>query len=151
MDNGELSDAFPVSNGVKQGCVLAPTLFSTVFSAMLTDAFRDCNPGFSIRHNDNDNDNNYISTRGDLYKSYMSDGQKSAHRSIGTIKEKRGRPKITWITKMQQDIRDLGLNIILNNESIQQLSDVCGDRDVWRDRLTEYGVTGEFTAPPLCS
>ena len=50
LDNGELSDAFPVSNGVKQGCVLAPTLFSMVFSAMLTDAFRDCNPGFSIRH-----------------------------------------------------------------------------------------------------
>ena len=50
LDNGEFSDAFPVSNGVKQGCVLAPTLFSMVFSAMLTDAFRDCNPGYSIRH-----------------------------------------------------------------------------------------------------
>ena len=28
---------------------MAPTLFSTVFSAS-TDAFRDCNPGFSLRH-----------------------------------------------------------------------------------------------------
>ena len=50
LDTVEFSDAFPVSNGVKQSCVLAPTLFSIVFSAMLTDAFRYCNPGFSIRH-----------------------------------------------------------------------------------------------------
>ena len=39
QDSGESSDPFPVSNGVKQGCVLAPTLFSLMFSAMLTDAF----------------------------------------------------------------------------------------------------------------
>ena len=41
MDNGEEADAFLVTNGVKQGCVLAPTLFSMVFSAMLVDTFRD--------------------------------------------------------------------------------------------------------------
>ena len=40
LDDGEPSEAFPVTNGVKQGCVLAPTLFSLMFSAMLTDAFR---------------------------------------------------------------------------------------------------------------
>ena len=40
-DDGEESDPFPVTNGVKQGCVLATTLFSMVFSAMLLDAFRD--------------------------------------------------------------------------------------------------------------
>jgi len=34
-DNGELSEPFPVTNGVKQGCVLDPTLFSMLFSAML--------------------------------------------------------------------------------------------------------------------
>ena len=28
-------------NGVKQGCVLASTLFSMMFSAMLTDALQD--------------------------------------------------------------------------------------------------------------
>ena len=28
--NGFLSGSFPISNGVKQGCVLAPTLFSSV-------------------------------------------------------------------------------------------------------------------------
>ena len=58
---------------------------------------------------------------------------------------KRGRPRTTWISKMQQDISNLGLDITLNNKSIQQLSDICGDRDAWRDGLAEYGVTHEAT------
>ena len=42
QDNSEASESLPVSDGVKQGCVLAQTLFRLlVFSAMLTDAFRD--------------------------------------------------------------------------------------------------------------
>ena len=40
QNDGEFSDPFPVTNGVKQGCVLAPALFSMMFSAMLTAAFR---------------------------------------------------------------------------------------------------------------
>ncbi|BHF85780.1 hypothetical protein SprV_1002895200 [Sparganum proliferum] len=32
------------TNGVKQGCMLAPTLFSLMFSAMLMDAYRDERP-----------------------------------------------------------------------------------------------------------
>ena len=39
LDNGDSSEAFPVTNGVKQGCVLAPTLFSMMFAATRTDAF----------------------------------------------------------------------------------------------------------------
>ncbi|BHF60198.1 hypothetical protein SprV_0100316100 [Sparganum proliferum] len=39
-DNGAVSEAFAVTSGVKQGCVLAPTLFSLMFSAMLMDAYR---------------------------------------------------------------------------------------------------------------
>ena len=50
LDNGDQSEAFPVTNGVKQGCVLAPTLFSMMFSAMLTDAFRDCEDGIHLRY-----------------------------------------------------------------------------------------------------
>ena len=50
LDDGDESEAFPVTNGVKQGCVLAPTLFSMVFSAMLTDAFRDCQDGMHVRY-----------------------------------------------------------------------------------------------------
>ena len=41
QDNGEISQSFPVSNGLRQGCELAPTLFSIMFSAMLMDAFID--------------------------------------------------------------------------------------------------------------
>lgn len=49
QDNGETSAAFPVSNGVKQGCVLALTLVGLVFSAMLTDAFRELNGDIGTR------------------------------------------------------------------------------------------------------
>nr|VZI44919.1 unnamed protein product [Spirometra erinaceieuropaei] len=49
-DNGALSEAFAVINGVKQGCVLAPTLFSLMFSAMLMDAYRDERPGIRIAY-----------------------------------------------------------------------------------------------------
>ena len=51
QDDGEYSKPFPVTNGVKQGCVLAPTLFSMMFSAMLSDAFRegDIGVGFHYR------------------------------------------------------------------------------------------------------
>lgn len=50
QDYGETSDPFPVANGVKQGCVLAPTLFSLMFSAMLTDAFKDADVGIGIKY-----------------------------------------------------------------------------------------------------
>ena len=36
--NGPLVDSFPISNGIKQGCVLAPSLFSIFFSMMLREA-----------------------------------------------------------------------------------------------------------------
>ena len=39
QDNGDISEAFPVPNGVKQSCVLAPILLCLMFSAMLQDAF----------------------------------------------------------------------------------------------------------------
>lgn len=50
QDDGEYSMPFPVTNGVKQGCVLAPTLFSMIFSAMLADAFRDGDIGVGFRY-----------------------------------------------------------------------------------------------------
>ena len=41
LDNGNCSKAFLVTNCVKQGCVLVATLFSMMFTAMLSDAFYD--------------------------------------------------------------------------------------------------------------
>ncbi|VDM02439.1 unnamed protein product [Schistocephalus solidus] len=49
-DNGTVSEALTVNNLVKQGCVLAPTLFSLMFSAMLMDAYRDEQPGIRIAY-----------------------------------------------------------------------------------------------------
>jgi len=42
---GEVSESFSVTNGVKQGCVLALTLFSIFLSAMFDEAFRDMGGG----------------------------------------------------------------------------------------------------------
>ena len=46
----EFSDPLPVTNGVKQGCVLAPILFSMMFSAMHTATFQDGDNGIPIRY-----------------------------------------------------------------------------------------------------
>ncbi|BHF67906.1 hypothetical protein SprV_0301093500 [Sparganum proliferum] len=53
-DNGNVSEVFAVTNGVKQGCVLAPTLFSLMCSAMLMDAYRDERPGICIAYSTDD-------------------------------------------------------------------------------------------------
>lgn len=47
QDSGEASQSFSIPNCIKQGCVLVPTLFSLMFSAMLTDASRDRDVGIS--------------------------------------------------------------------------------------------------------
>ena len=49
QDQSASSASFSVTNGVKQGCVLAPTLFSMMFSAMLQHAFTDDSNG--IKYN----------------------------------------------------------------------------------------------------
>jgi len=48
QENADTSDPFKVRNGVKQGCVLAPTLFSFLFAAMLLADLRECNRGVYI-------------------------------------------------------------------------------------------------------
>jgi hypothetical protein len=50
LDDGQRSNKFPIGNGVKQGCVLAPMLFSLMFSAMLTDAFTEDDPGLNVKY-----------------------------------------------------------------------------------------------------
>ena len=50
QNNGDYSEPFSVTNGVKQGCILAQTLLSMMFSAMLTHAIQDCDYSFPIRY-----------------------------------------------------------------------------------------------------
>ena len=50
QNDGEFSEPFEVTSGVKQGCVMAPTLFRIMFTAMLMDAVQDSDTGFPIRH-----------------------------------------------------------------------------------------------------
>ena len=47
--NGSLSEPIAVDNGVKQGDIPAPTLFSIFFATMLSYAFKDCEVGVFLR------------------------------------------------------------------------------------------------------
>ncbi|VDL88222.1 unnamed protein product, partial [Schistocephalus solidus] len=49
-ENGRVCEAFAVTNGVKEGCALAPSLFSLMFYAMLMDCYRDECPGIRIAY-----------------------------------------------------------------------------------------------------
>ena len=46
--NDATSEAFPVSSGVKQGCVLALTLFWIFFSMLLQYTFTDCTEAINL-------------------------------------------------------------------------------------------------------
>ena len=48
-EGSNMSPPFTVTSGTKQGCVLAPTLFSIFFSLMLHVAFKDNSDGIRIR------------------------------------------------------------------------------------------------------
>ena len=50
QNHGGFSEPFEVTNGIKQGCVMAPALFSMMFSAMLMNAFQDSDSVFPIRY-----------------------------------------------------------------------------------------------------
>ena len=50
MSGGTESQPFLITNGVKQGCVMAPTLFSILFAAMLHSALENCPAGIKIRY-----------------------------------------------------------------------------------------------------
>lgn len=47
--DNRLTEEFPITSGLKQGCILAPTLFSLYLAAMLHDIPPD-NPGVNIRY-----------------------------------------------------------------------------------------------------
>ena len=45
LSNGNVTDAFVLSNVVKQGCILAPVLFNVFFTCMLSHAVQDLEKG----------------------------------------------------------------------------------------------------------
>ena len=49
VSDGEFSDSFDVTNGTKQGCVMAPVLFALFFSVMLKYAFGDVDTGVKFQ------------------------------------------------------------------------------------------------------
>ena len=53
VQDGQFSEPFPVTNGVKQGCVVGPTLFNILLC--LSDAYRDHDIGVGIRCRNDDN------------------------------------------------------------------------------------------------
>ena len=73
LDNERELEPIPVTNGVKQGYVLAPTFFSMVFSATLLDAFQDHEEdGIPIRNR----------TDGELFKLSRLKALKKAHETV---------------------------------------------------------------------
>ena len=47
--SSQLSGEIAIDNGVKQGDIPAPTLFSIFFAVLLTHAFKDCDQGIPLR------------------------------------------------------------------------------------------------------
>ena len=50
LSDGEASEPFSISNGVKQGCVLVPVLFNLFFTCVLNYAIRDLKQGVYLRY-----------------------------------------------------------------------------------------------------
>ena len=52
--NGERTESFEMTTGVKQGCVIAPILFILYFDAMPKEAISNCTKGIYIRFRTDD-------------------------------------------------------------------------------------------------
>ena len=50
LDQVSFSEPFSITNGVKQGCVLTPTLFSIMLAALLADAIKSTASGIFMRY-----------------------------------------------------------------------------------------------------
>ncbi|VDM02006.1 unnamed protein product [Schistocephalus solidus] len=92
-DNGTVSEALAVTNGVKQDCLLAPNLFSLMFSAMLMDAYRDEQPGICIAY------------RTDRHLLNGRRMQASTHVSVTTVHDLLFADDFTLNTVMEEDMQ----------------------------------------------
>jgi len=50
FSTGDASTPFEITNGMKQGCVLAPVVFSPFFACVLTNALHDLERGVYLRY-----------------------------------------------------------------------------------------------------
>ncbi|XP_076442822.1 uncharacterized protein LOC143281498 [Babylonia areolata] len=50
LSNGDCTNSFNISNGVKQGCVLAPVMFNLFFTQVLLYAVKDMDLGIYIKY-----------------------------------------------------------------------------------------------------
>ena len=73
IDGGEISAAFSITNGTKQGCVLAPLPFCIFFAMMLQVAFRDCEVGFPVRFRTDGNVFNKLQARTKTFAAMIRD------------------------------------------------------------------------------
>lgn len=46
--NGTFSEPFPIENGIKQGDIPAPTLFTIYFTIILAEVFQNCGVGIYL-------------------------------------------------------------------------------------------------------
>nr|VZI30342.1 unnamed protein product [Spirometra erinaceieuropaei] len=69
IDSESVSEAFAVTNGVKEGCVIVPTLFSRMFSVILMDEYLDECPGVRIA---NRTDGHLLNHRRMHFQSHVS-------------------------------------------------------------------------------
>ena len=98
---GEVSESFSVTNGVKQGCVLAPTLFAIFLSAMLGEAFRDKGDGV------------YVQSR------YSAD--------LFNVSHFRAKTKTTWIMMRELLFADDSALVAHCAEEMQKIVDAFSD------------------------
>ena len=109
-NGGEVSDTFAITNGVKQGCVLAPTLSSIFLSAMLEDAFRYMGDGVYIQSRYNANLYSFTLQREDKNLKHTCEITAFCRRQRTNCRHSRGDPEdcqcIIKVRPQDQDNKD---------------------------------------------
>ena len=140
--DGSNSDPFPIKSGVKQGCVLAPTLFGIFFSLLLSYAFKDSEDGVFIHSRSDGNLFNLArlrtksKVRSVLIREmlFADDAALAAHRHDALQR---------LITCFSEACKDFGLTISLKKTEVMG-QDVSAAPEIKIDDHT-LGVTDSFT------
>ena len=122
--DGATSEPFPVCSGVKQGCVLAPTLFGIFFSMLLRHAFEDCFEGVNIHTRADGNLYNISRLRAKrkvenvLIREllFADDAALTSHSEIGLQ---------LLVDKFSEACKDFGLTISLKKTNIMRQGTDC--------------------------